>query len=160
MGADSQPSDVVADLIPEDFAGWSRGPDREGFNQLVGPFYYQADGNTNFKLAFKAEKRHLNGGGSVHGGCLMTLADTALFVISRPYLEGGAAVTLQMDSQFLSPGREGDIIVASGEVTRAGASVVFVRGQLTCGERVILTFTGIMKRMKATTREREAKAQG
>jgi hypothetical protein len=34
-------------------------------------------------------------------------------------------------------------------VTRAGKTLIYVRGQLMCGERLILTYSGVMAR-KAT----------
>ena len=69
-----------------------------------------------------------------------------LFVFAIPHLGDGGAVTLQLDSQFLAPGREGDIIVASGEITRAGKTMIFGRGQITCGERILMTFSGVLAR--------------
>ena len=137
----------IETLSEGEFAGWSREVNREGFNGLVGAYYYQADDPANLKVAFKAGKDHLNGGGTVHGGCLLTLADTSMFIFSLPHLQDGGAVTVQLDAQFLSPGREGEVIVATGEVTRAGRSLVYVRGQLTCGERLIMTYSGVMARI-------------
>lgn len=139
----------IETLSEGEFAGWSREVNREGFNGLVGAYYYQADDIANMKVAFKAGKEHLNGGGTVHGGCLLTLADTSMFIFSLPHLQNDGAVTVQLDAQFLSPGQEGDIIVATGEVTRAGKTLINVRGQLMCGERLILTYSGVMAR-KAT----------
>ncbi len=135
-----------------DFAGWMKqtgGPGGEGFNALVGPYYYQADDITNIKVGFKAEARHLNAGGSVHGGCLLTLADTSLFVFAIPQLAGDGAVTVQLDSQFISPGREGDVLVATGTITRAGGTLIYGRGQISCGDRVVMTFSGVLARKKA-----------
>ena len=129
-----------------EFAGWILSPFNENFNGLVGPYYYRADDPANVKVAFKAEKRHLNGGGSVHGGCLLTMADTSLFVLALPHLAEGSAVTVQLDAQFLSPGREGDIIVATGEITRAGKSMIFGRGELSANGKVLMSFTGILAR--------------
>ena len=138
------------DTISEgDFAGWTVAEINENFNALVGPYYYRQEADGKVKVAFKAEKRHLNGGGTVHGGCLLTLADTSMFVFALPHLAEGGAVTLQLDSQFQSPGREGDIIVATGEITRVGKTVIFGRGQLTCGDRILLSYSGIMSRLAA-----------
>ncbi|MBW8882464.1 MAG: PaaI family thioesterase [Asticcacaulis sp.] len=131
-----------------DFADWQRAEPGDTFNGLIGAYYYDTSDPANVKVAFKAEKRHLNGGGSVHGGCLLTLADTALFVFALPCLGDGAAVTLQLDAQFQSPGREGDIIVATGEITKAGQTMIFGRGQLMCGDRLLMSFTGILARKK------------
>src|SRR3712207_7856955 len=57
-------------------AGWTMFTD-EAFEGMVGPFYYRADGD-GARCAFRAEARHLNAGGRMHGGCLMTFADFAL----------------------------------------------------------------------------------
>ncbi len=135
------------DMVSEgDFAGWTVAEINENFNALVGPYYYRQDADGKVKVAFKAEKRHLNGGGTVHGGCLLTLADTALFVFAIPNLDGGGAVTVQLDAQFQAPGKLDDIIVATGEVTRAGKTLVFARGELHCGDKLLMSFTGILAR--------------
>ncbi|EGF89702.1 uncharacterized domain 1 domain protein [Asticcacaulis biprosthecium C19] len=130
------------------FAGWKRAEPGDTFNGLIGAYYYDTSDPTRVKVGFQAEKRHLNGGGSVHGGCLLTLADTSLFVFAIPHLGDGAAVTLQLDAQFQAPGREGDIIIATGEITRAGQTVIFGRGELRCGDKLLLSFTGILARKK------------
>lgn len=138
------------ELITEgDFAGWQRADAGDTFNGLIGAYYYDTSDPASAKVAFKAEKRHLNGGGSVHGGCLLTLADTALFIFAIPHLGEGAAVTLQLDAQFQSPGREGDIIIATGEITRAGGTVIFGRGDIRCDDRLLMSFTGILSRKKS-----------
>lgn len=136
-------------MSSDEFAGWQRAEPGDTFNGLIGAYYYDASDPAKVKVAFKAEKRHLNGGGSVHGGCLLTLADTSLFIFAIPYLGEGAAVTLQLDAQFLSPGREGDIIIATGDITRAGKTVIFGRGELHCGDRLLMSFTGILSRKKS-----------
>jgi acyl-coenzyme A thioesterase 13 len=129
-----------------EFAGWTVAEINENFNALVGPYYYQTDDAGKVKVAFKAEKRHLNGGGSIHGGCLLTLADTSLFIFALPHLEGGGAVTVQLDSQFQVPGRLDDIVIATGEITRAGKTLVFGRGELHANGKLLMSFTGILAR--------------
>ncbi len=129
-----------------EFAGWAVSDLTDTFNGLVGPYYYRQDAAGKTEVAFKAENRHLNGGGTVHGGCLLTLADTSLFIFALPHLDGGGAVTVQLDSQFQQPGRLGDVIIASGEITRAGKTLVFGRGELRCKDRLLMSFTGILAR--------------
>lgn len=136
-------------MSADDFAGWQRAEAGDTFNGLIGAYYYDLSDPASAKVAFRAEKRHLNGGGSVHGGCLLTLADTSLFIFAIPHLGDGGAVTLQLDSQFQSPGREGDIIIATGEITRAGKTTIFGRGQLKCGDRIIMSYSGILARKAA-----------
>ena len=84
----------------------------------------------------------------MHGGSLMTFADMALFAIARDELTGMRGVTVSLDNQFLDAGWEGELIEASGEVSRAGASLVFARGQVTSGDRLLLTFSGVIKKLR------------
>ena len=146
MSADNYESDPTRDAA---FEGWQKAEAGDTFNGLVGPYYYQGDAPGNIKAAFRAEKHHLNQGGSVHGGCLLTFADTAVFAFAYPHLNGGSGVTVQLDAQFLSPGREGDIIVATGEITRAGKTLLYGRGQLMVDDRVVMTFNAILARKDA-----------
>lgn len=144
-------ADIKTETVTDGvFAGWVLADINDNFNALVGPYYYQADDPAKVKVGFQAEKRHLNGGGSVHGGCLLTLADTSLFVFAVPHLEGGGAVTVQLDALFQAPGREGDIIVCTGEITRAGKTLIFGRGELRSGEKLLMSFTGILFRKGVT----------
>jgi len=41
--------------------------------------------------------------------------------------------------------------VLTGEITRAGGSLIFLRGQLRAGERTVFTFSGTIKRVKRKT---------
>ncbi|MDO1558173.1 PaaI family thioesterase [Brevundimonas sp. 2R-24] len=131
-----------------EFAGWRRFDTTDTFDALIGPFYFKQmeDGST--RGAFRAQQKHMNMGGRMHGGCLMTFADIALFQIAYQEMEGMRGVTVQLDSTFVDAGRVGDLIEASGQVVRAGGSLIFARGQITCEDRTLLTFSGIIKKFR------------
>jgi uncharacterized protein (TIGR00369 family) len=99
------------------------------------------------RCAFRVEKKHLNGAGNVHGGCFMAFADYCLFAIAGTVLQG-PGVTVAFSCEFLDAAREGELIEGSGEITRAGGSLIFLRGQLKAGERCVFTFSGTIKRVK------------
>lgn len=129
-----------------DFKGWFLSPFRDDYVNHIGPFYYQPDAEGHMQVALKVEPRHLNGGGIMHGGCLLSLADTALYVFALDSLRTSGGVTMQLDAQFLSPGMLGDTVIATGEITRAGKSTIFGRGQIKVGERMVMSFSGVIKR--------------
>ena len=131
-----------------EFAGWRRFDTTDTFDALIGPFYFKQDENGRTRGAFRAQQKHMNMGGRMHGGCLMTFADIALFQIAYQEMEGSKGVTVQLDSTFIDGGYVGDLIEATGEVVRAGGSLIFVRGQITDEGRTLLTFSGIIKRMR------------
>jgi acyl-coenzyme A thioesterase PaaI-like protein len=141
--------DLRPDLHVEtegEFQGW-RTWKRDHFETHAGPFYHRMDENGRITCAFRVAKKHLNGGGNVHGGCFMTFADYCLFALAGSVLQS-PGVTVSFSSEFLDAAREGELIECTGEVTRAGGSLIFGRGMLTSGERSLFTFSGTIKRVK------------
>lgn len=120
------------------------------FEDHVGPFGYRvADGRISF--AFQSDERHRNTGGTLHGGMLMTFADFALCLTAVWDQPGERCVTVSFHSEFVAAGSPGELIEASGEVVRRTRSLAFVRGQLAAGGRVLLTWSGIVKRIRVSS---------
>ena len=129
-----------------EWAGWSLWHS-DAFEQRAGPFYERVDESGNGITAFRAGPEHMNGGGFMHGGCLMTFADSALFTIARPAMEGAFGVTVNLSGDFLASARVGQFVEARGEITRAARSTVFVRGLVTADRDPVLSFTGIIRKV-------------
>lgn len=143
--AETVPSHGPSLVAAGEWAGWSRWTS-DAFESLAGPFYERCDEN-GVVCAFRAEPRHMNGGGFMHGGCLMTFADFSLFSIAHEHLAGSRAVTLSMSTDFLDSAHPGELIEARGEVTRAGKSTIFLRGMVTADARPVLAFSGIIRKV-------------
>jgi acyl-coenzyme A thioesterase PaaI-like protein len=84
---------------------------------------------------------------NVHGGCFMAFADYCLFAMAAPALQG-PGVTVSFACEFLDAAREGELVEGTGEIMRAGGSMIFLRGLLKSGERSLFTFSGTLKRVK------------
>ena len=130
-----------------EWAGWGR-YDTDPFETLTGPFYARRDAGGQMVCAFRAETKHMNGGGFMHGGCMATFADYALFMIAEEELEGVGSVTASLNCDFVDGAQAGELIEARGEVVRAGGSMVFIRGLMTAEGRPILTFSAIVKKIR------------
>ena len=131
------------------WAGWYSWSGRDNFEALVGPFYSRLlDGEP--VCGCRLEAKHMNGQGGLHGGAMMTFADFALFMLSSRPRGGGPAVTVNLSGDFLGSARAGELIEARGEVTKAGGSLVFVRGLVTAEaeRRPVLSFTGVIKKIR------------
>jgi acyl-coenzyme A thioesterase PaaI-like protein len=129
-----------------EFKGW-RTWSRDSFETHNGPFYHRMEDDGRIRCAFRVEKKHLNGASNVHGGCFMSFADYCLFAIAGPVLQG-PGVTVAFSCEFLDAAHEGELVEGSGEITRAGGSLIFLRGQLRSGARTVFTFSGTIKRVK------------
>lgn len=130
------------------FAGWttwSEGGDP--YETLIGPFYFRSEAGGGARSVFEPQAHHCNGGGSIHGGCLMSFADFSLFAIASETLASTMAVTLTCNSEFIGAGDLSAIVEAEGEVLRTTRSLIFVRGLVTQSLRPLLAFSGTLKKI-------------
>ena len=139
----------LVDVHEGEFAGWQVWQS-DAFEQRAGPFYERRQDDGTMLTAFRAEARHMNGAGFMHGGCLMTFADSALFTIARDAMEGSHGVTLTLTGDFLDPAREGQLIEATGEVVRAGGKTIFVAGIVKADGNPVLRFDGIIRKVRGS----------
>jgi acyl-coenzyme A thioesterase PaaI-like protein len=123
-------------------AGWITDPEG-GFLGLVGPLWRRGNG-PDLRFAFVAEPKHANLIGVVQGGMMMTFADRGLGMMAWD-AAGNAVVTVTFDYAFVDAGRIGSFIELDGEVVRRTASLVFMRGTLRCGTRLLGTCQGTWK---------------
>jgi uncharacterized protein (TIGR00369 family) len=127
------------------WAGWETWR-QDTFETGVGPFYMRKNETGDVVCRFVAEQRHMNGGGFMHGGCFLTFADFACFAIAHG-VTNGPSVTVNLSGDFLSPAKAGDMMEATGEVTRAGGRLIYVRGMITANSKPALSFTSVLARM-------------
>jgi acyl-coenzyme A thioesterase PaaI-like protein len=133
-----------------EFAGW-RTWRRDNFETHNGPFWHRIEDDGRIRCAFRVEKKHLNGSQhNVHGGAFMAFADYCLFAIAGPVLHG-PAVTVSFGCEFLDAAQEGELVEGTGEITRTGSSMIFLRGLLKSGERTLFSFSGTIKRVRRRT---------
>ncbi|MEM5517325.1 PaaI family thioesterase [Henriciella sp. AS95] len=128
-----------------EFTGWRTWPTEPFEYETVGPFYFRID-EQGPVAAFRAQRKHMNAGGVVHGGCLMAFADYSLFAIAHEQIQDEYGLTVAFNSEFLSGPAEGAYIEARGEVLRAGRSIIFVRGLITGDGKPCLNFSGTIMR--------------
>src|SRR5215203_4611381 len=95
------------------WAGWYFWGEGDPFETQSGPFFFREEEDGSVRCAFRAEKKHMNGGGFMHGGCMMTFADYALFALAWRELKDSYAVTVSLNSEFISSGAVGDLVEAT-----------------------------------------------
>jgi len=136
---------------PGRLSGYETWNGHDPFEDHAGPFYFRQHPDGRVTSAFEARPHHCNGGGFLHGGLLLTFADFSLFAIGRSVLQG-PSVTLSLNGEFTAAAGAGEFIEARGDIVRNTGSMVFLRGQVFTGagggERILLNFSGIVKRVK------------
>jgi len=135
--------------VPADFPAAYRISDAaDPYEVNAGPFYEPLDRAGDVRFVILVEEKHCNSGGVTHGGLLMTLADLTACAVAREGLPDERAITVSLDSQFVSAGQVGDFLEARAELVRRGGTLAFVRGQITAGERVLLNCNAVTRRFK------------
>ncbi|MGY9055000.1 MAG: PaaI family thioesterase [Alphaproteobacteria bacterium] len=136
-------------LAPADFPAAYRVSDpSDPYETATGDFYELLEPGDDPRVVLLVEEKHCNSSGVTHGGLLMTMADLTLCLMARQGLPDERAITVSLDSQFISAGQVGDFLIARAEVVRQGGSLIFVRGEIKAGDRVLLTASAVTKRVK------------
>ena len=88
-----------------------------GFAQRLGAEVERADDGS-ARIRFEAREEHLNPAGTLHGGVLATLVDTAMGTAVRSTVEDDVPATSQLTVTYLRPGRPGTVEVTARVRTR------------------------------------------
>ena len=54
---------------------------------------------------------------------------------------------MNLSGDFLSAAKVGDTMEATGEITRAGGRLIYVRGLITANDKPALSFTSVITRL-------------
>lgn len=121
--------------------------DETRFHAVIGKLLVRADGPGRAVCRMFPEERHANLGGMVHGGAILTFIDMALFAGGR--LAGAnviRAVTLDLNTRFLSRGRIGVPLDAEVELLRETKRLVFLAGKLVQEDELVASFSGALRK--------------
>ena len=114
------------------------------FADINGPLWRRID-DGKLTIGFRVEARHCNPAGGCHGGMLMAFADTAFGHAVSMRKPDHYWVTVRLLTDFLSSAKLGDWVEGTGEVAGADDDLFTVQGRIWCGDRTIMTGTGIFK---------------
>jgi uncharacterized protein (TIGR00369 family) len=128
---------------------WGEFP-RGSFAAATGRLLFRPEGEGRARCRMFPTERHLNHGGSIHGGAVMSFIDMALFAGGRcAGMEEGHYVTLDCSVHFIARGRPDmplDAEVRLIKQTRGGH--VFFSGTCEQGGEPTHSFSGTLKRVK------------
>jgi len=93
--------------------------------ELIGPLYSHGEG-ADLVIGLRAERKHCNMRGTVHGGILATLADITLgYSLAFSTEPPTAAVTANLSLDFAGAAKEGDWLEASVDFHKLGSRLAF-----------------------------------
>src|ERR687885_1309248 len=99
------------------------------FTQLVGTELSSAE-EGRASVSLRAEERHLNPSGTVHGGVISTLIDVSMAEALNTMTEEGAQpFTIQITVNYMKPGKPGTL-TSTAEVRKGGEQITIVEAEV------------------------------
>ncbi|WP_230989971.1 PaaI family thioesterase [Rhodococcus oxybenzonivorans] len=125
-------------------AAWAEIHD-DGFIGMIGPLLRRHTATGAREYGLRCGLKHRNLRGVVQGGLITAFADRALG--STALHESGTQnmATVQLNVNFLSTVRVGDLLTSSPRIVRRTASIVFADSDLRVDNVVVATATGVFK---------------
>lgn len=117
--------------------------------QVMGDLLIRREGEHTVRLRMlNTERRHGNLHETLHGGVILALADIAMFAAIAQETGNNLAntVTLDLNCQFIGPGRVGEPIDAVTEILRETRRLVFARGLVQQGDTLVASFSGTLRK--------------
>ena len=103
--------------------------DNGGFTKLVGTELSSTE-EGRASVSFKAEERHLNPSGTVHGGVISTLIDVSMAeALNTMTEEGEQPFTIQITVNYMKPGKPG-ALTSSAAVRKGGERITIVEAEV------------------------------
>jgi acyl-coenzyme A thioesterase 13 len=127
-------------LVPEGFKPLFR---TSPYIELVGPLYSRGEG-ASLAIGLRAERKHCNMRGTVHGGVLATLADIALgYAMAFASTPPTGLVTANLTLDYAGAAREGDWLQASVDIQKQGSRLAFGNCYITRGDERIVRASAV-----------------
>jgi uncharacterized protein (TIGR00369 family) len=103
--------------------------DNGGFAELVGTEVLSA-GEGRADVSLKAEERHLNPSGTVHGGVISTLIDASMAeALNTMTEEDEQPFTIQITVNYMKPGKPGTL-TSTAQVRKGGERITIVEAEV------------------------------
>ncbi len=134
-----------------DHQGWfSWGDFPQGsFAAATGRLLFRPDGAGRGICRMFPTDAHLNMGGSLHGGSVMSFIDMALFAGGLcAGMERAHYVTLDLTTHFLERGQPGRPLDAYVELVKQTGGHAFLQGVVRQDDQACYSFTGTLKRVR------------
>ena len=122
-------------MVPEGYQPLFR---TSPYIELIGPLYSRGEGAA-LQIGLRAERKHCNQRGTVHGGILATLADIALgYAMAFATTPPSNLVTANLSLDFAGAAREGDWLETRVDIQKQGSRLAFGNCYITKdGERIV-----------------------
>ena len=141
------PTGATPDPDNPSWFSWGDFP-RSSFAAATGRLLFKPDGPGRGMTRMLPTEAHMNMGGSIHGGAVMSFIDMSMFAGGLcAGMERGHYVTLDLTTHFLARGKAGVPLEAHVELVRQTRGHAFLQGVVKQDGENCYSFSGTLKRV-------------
>ena len=117
----------------------------QGFMQHNGGLSLKKMDESNYEFEIERKDIHLNTGKIAHGGLLSTIADTGMGTAAHRVAGNKRCVTINLDTKFISPALEGQILNGKIKILKKTKSLIFISCDIHNQEAIVAYSSGVWK---------------
>ena len=131
----------------EDFEQISLKP---GFMKHNGGLLFKTISKNEYEFKTIIKESHLNAAGITHGGFIAAVIDAGAGTAAHRSADNNPCVTISLELKFISAVKLGQELIGKTKIQKKTKSMVFLTCELTVGNKIVATSSGVWKILKLT----------
>ena len=122
---------------------------KPGFMKHNGGVLFRNLSENEYEFKSTIDKNHLNSAEITHVGYLSSLIDSGAGTAAFRAADSALCVTISLDIKFIGATKLGDEIIGFVKIQKKTKTLVFLRCELKCKDKIICSATGVWKILKS-----------
>jgi uncharacterized protein (TIGR00369 family) len=123
---------------------------KPGFMKHNGGLLFKTISEKEYEFKTVIKENHLNAAGITHGGFISAFVDAGAGTAAHRSADQGPCVTISLELKFISAVRLGQELYGKTKIQKKTKSMVFLTCELTAGNKIVATASGVWKILKLT----------
>jgi acyl-coenzyme A thioesterase PaaI-like protein len=121
-----------------------------GFMKHNGGLLFKAIKENEYQFKTIINENHLNAAGITHGGFISAFVDAGAGTAAHRSANNNPCVTISLELKFISAVRLGQELFGNTKIQKKTKSMIFLTCELTAGNKIVATASGVWKILKLT----------
>ena len=123
---------------------------KPGFMKHNGGILFKTISENEYQFKATINESHLNAAGITHGGFIAAFVDAGAGTAAHRSAGNSPCVTISLELKFISAVKLGQELIGNTKIQKKTKTMVFLTSELTTGNRIVATASGIWKILKLT----------
>ena len=123
---------------------------KPGFMKHNGGILFKTISENEYQFKATINENHLNAAGITHGGFIAAFVDAGAGTAAHRSASNSPCVTISLELKFISAVKLGQELIGNTKIQKKTKTMVFLTSELTTGNRVVATASGVWKILKLT----------